>query len=128
MKGLSVGWQKLVLWLTGYLNIVAFVIAGGYLYQKSEREEVRYTAKTVLVLTVFFTAVDIVFLLVRQLLTLSNAAFGGYNTADAVFTILKIVCFVAMCILDLFGIQFGKKGKESGEENAEQNAEQNEVK
>lgn len=108
MKNLSAKWQKLIVWLTGYLNIIAFFLAGGYVYTKTQDEEVKNSAKTALVLVAGFTALEMLRGLIYYIMQLANA---GYETLSAmsdvsyVLTIIKIVVFATMFALDFFGIQ-----------------------
>ena len=55
MEKLNSKWQKLILWLTGYLNIIAFVLGGGFVYLKTQDEKVKKSAKTVLAFVIVFT-------------------------------------------------------------------------
>ena len=115
MKNLSERWQKLILWLTGYLSIIAFVIAGGYIYQKSDNENLRNSAKTVLLITVVFTIIDIILLIVSSIVTMSPTAnYAGYVVTASVCAIIKAVCFVTLCILDLCGISLKASKVQSG--------------
>lgn len=101
MKGLSVQFQKLIVWLTGYLSIIAFVVAGGYLYQKTEDEEVKSSAKVVLLLTAGFTAIEILLSFLRYCLYIVSAQTGWVNTIGYVVEIIKIIAFVALFIIDI---------------------------
>ncbi len=101
MKNLSVKWQKLIVWLTGYLNIIAFVIAGGYLYINTEQGEVKNSAKVALFATAVFTAVDIALIFVRNCVYLAKAVTDWIVTTGWVLTIVKIVVFVILFIVDM---------------------------
>lgn len=108
MKNLSSKWQKLIVWLTGYVNIIAFFLAGGYIFLKTEDEDVKTSAKTALVLTVFFTVIELVRSVVYSIMSLSEAPYttlSNISKVATVFTIIKIVAFMALAILDLCGIK-----------------------
>ena len=49
-EGWTTRWKALLIWLSGYLSIVAFAIAGGYAIVKSDDEELKKTAKQALIL------------------------------------------------------------------------------
>lgn len=106
MKGLSDKWQKLILWLTGYLNIIAFVIAGGYFYAKTESESVKKSAKTVFVFVLLFTLISIA----TSILSNFFAIGDNYDVTRVitkityVVNILKAILFVVFAVLDLCGI------------------------
>ncbi len=101
MKGLSVKTQKLVVWLTAFLHIIAFVIAGGYLFKNTESESVKRSAKVALFATAISAAVDTVILFIRNCLYLSNGSIRWLEETALVIAIIKIIAFVALFIVDL---------------------------
>ncbi|MGN1076903.1 MAG: hypothetical protein ACI4ST_00150, partial [Candidatus Gallimonas sp.] len=110
MKNLSVRWQKLVVWLTGYLSIIAFVIAGGYIHQKTEQEEVRRSAKLALFVTAIFTALDLLRYFLQCCVNLADASSMWIYDMSSVFSILKIVAFIVLFIVDItVGFGHGKQ-------------------
>lgn len=117
MKNLSSTWQKVIVWVTGYLNIIAFILTGGYFYKNTEDESVRYSAKTAFVITVIFAVISALQSLVSAILNLAevNNAYLAMNKISYTVTVLKIVSFTVFCILDLCGIRFMKKTEEKKE-------------
>ena len=108
MKNLSVKWQKIIVWLTGYLSVVAFFLAGGYVFTKTEDEDVKKSAKTVLLLTLGFTALEIIYLIVSNLMGVGDAGYdklNGFAKFILVVEVIKAVAFVTFGILDFFGIK-----------------------
>lgn len=123
MKNLSVRWQKLIVWLTGYLNIIAFVIAGGYLFEKTEHEEVKSSAKTAFIVTAAFTAADMVRLLIQCCYNLASASASWLSTLSWVIALFKIIVFAVLFIVDItagIGSGNGKKSPEAKETKAEE--------
>lgn len=115
MKNLSAKWQKLIVWLTGYLNIIAFFLAGGYVYTKTQDEEVKNSAKTALILVAGFTAIEMLRGLIYYIMTLSNASYealSAMSDLSYVLTIIKIVVFATLFALDFFGIQLKRAAVE----------------
>lgn len=111
MKDLSVKWQKLIVWLTGWLGIIPFVIAGGYIHQKSEDQGVRRSAKCALIVVAVFTALEILNLLFTCIFALSDASFDVRNVFTKIFVaveLIRIICFVTLFILDMCGVCFDK--------------------
>ena len=107
MKNLSAVWQKCIIWITAYLNVIAFVIAGGYFYFKSEDEDVRGTAKLALLGFGGFTALELVRSLIYNLLNLFEASYDTLSVMSdigTVFSILRVLTFVTFFILDLCGV------------------------
>lgn len=123
MKNLSVRWQKLIVWLTGYLNIIAFVIAGGYLFEKTEHQEVKSSAKTAFIVTAVFTAMDMVHLIIYYCYNLASDSASWLSTFSWVISLVKIVVFVVLFIVDItvgIGSGNGKKTSETKETKAEE--------
>ena len=124
MKNLSVKWQKIIVWLTGYLNIIAFFLAGGFVFYKTEDEDVKKSAKTVLLFTLVFTAIDIIRLIIYNFASVSDANYNTLNEISKfglIMSVIKAVVFVTFGILDFFKIkvvpvEFLDDKKESEEE------------
>lgn len=111
MKGLSVKWQKLIVWLTGYVNIIAFVIAGGYLFKNTGHEEVRRSAKTAFAVTAVFTAVDALRALIQYCYNLASPTSSDWlNKASWVILIIRTVVFAVLLIVDMT-VGFGSAKK-----------------
>ena len=107
MKKLSPIWQKCIVWFTAYVNIIAFVIAGGFIYNKTENEDVRGSAKLALLTFGSFTVLELVRSLVYNLLNLFGASYDTLSVLSdiaLVFAILRILAFVALFVLDLCGV------------------------
>ncbi len=106
MEKLGTKWQKLIIWLTGYLNLIAFILGGGYIYLKTKDEKVKASARLALFVTAVFTALNAFYTLLYNILYLFGA---GYETTNLmsdisrVITILEIIVFALLLILDLFG-------------------------
>ncbi len=107
MKNVSPKIQKLIVWLTGYLNIVAFVLAGGYVYLKTEDDDVKQSSKTVLILLAIFTAVEIVRTFFYYIFSVASngSALQTLNTLASVVGIIKVIVFVVFFVLDMVGIK-----------------------
>lgn len=106
MQKLSEKWQKAIIWLTGYLNIIAFFLAGGYIYLKTDNEDVKSSAKNVLVLLIGFTGLDILRSVIYNILSVASAGYDVLNVISkigTVFTIIKAIVFVVLFILDICG-------------------------
>ena len=124
MQKLSSKWQKIILWLTGYLNIIAFVITGGYFYNKTQDEDVKKTAKTVFVLLVFFAALDILRMILNNIFYVAESyeAYNAMTDVSFIISIIKAIVFVVFCILDMCGIKIlpVKVSKEEKEDIVEE--------
>lgn len=99
-------WKKALIWLCGYVSLIAYAITGGYVIVKSEDEDLRRTAKTAFIVTLIFTAID-AFVSVLS----SIHGLAGYNQGFSEFLswfrfflqIAKIAVYVVFIILSLFG-------------------------
>ena len=108
MKKLSVNFQKLLVWLTGYLNLIAFIICGGYLFLNTKEKSVKRSAKTVLYLLAGFTGLDILRSLVYNLCSLFDARITVLSTISEIGTalvVIKALVFLTLFILDMCGVQ-----------------------
>lgn len=108
MKNLSEKLQKLIVWLTGYLNVIAFFIAGGYVYLNTDSEDVKTSAKTVLYLVAGFTGLEILRSIIYNILSLVNVDYttlNAFSDVALVLSIIKAIVFVTLFILDLCSIK-----------------------
>ena len=109
MKNLSAKWQKLIIWLTAYLNVIAFVLAGGYIYLNTEDEDVKDSAKNALAVVAAFTALDILKTVIYNALYIDgSSALDFLSDAVVVITIIKAIAFVTLFVLDLKNIKIIK--------------------
>ncbi len=123
MNGLSAKWQKLIVWLSGYLGITSFLIGAGFVYLKTDDDDVKNSCKTVLVLLAVFTGASILFSTVLYNLF---ALFDMYNVTSVfsdiatAFNIIKAILFVTLFILDLCGIKLALLSgrRKSGDDGA----------
>ena len=114
MTKLSNFWQKLVIWFTAYVNVIAFILAGGYLYLKSEDEDARSSAKLALFVYAGFTALEMLRALIYNMLNLFGAGYETLSVLSDISTaiaIVRIICFATLFILDLCGTLTTLKGK-----------------
>ena len=99
MEKLSVKMQKMILWITSFTNIVAFVLCGGYILRFGADEDVKKTAVHAFVLNAIFLIINN---MVLPLVTLFAAEFGGrgvvewLDTSDGHIVILLLVARIAV--------------------------------
>ncbi len=130
MKNLSAKWQKLIIWLTGYVNIVAFILGGGYVFLKTEDKDVKKSAKIALVVVAIFTAIDLVFTFLGYIFGLANVSYAaseGLNLARYAFLIFKPIAFATLFLLDFFGVLSKISISANNEEKEEKKEETNDV-
>lgn len=107
MDGLwSQKWKATLIWASAYLNFMAFALVGGYVIVKEEDAYLRKTAKSALVITLIFTAIN-AFLSVFSGFGnffdnyYASAAYDFYSILSFLFTIAKIGVFAFLVIREL---------------------------
>ena len=107
MEKLNAKWQKLIVWVTGYLNIIAFFIGGGYIYLKTTDEKVKNSAKTSFLLVVGFAVLELLRGIFLNVFNMGDnyEVIEVINDIGALIAILKAIAFATLCVLDLFDIQ-----------------------
>ena len=103
MEKLSVKLQKLILWVSSYVNILAILLSGGYVLYCSQNEEVKKTAvQAFLVKAVFIGIFAFLALLNYFLAQICLINFvRAYSILTALASIAEIVTYVVMVILTL---------------------------
>ena len=106
-EGWTTRWKAFLIWLSGYLSIVAFAIAGGYAIVKSDDEELKKTAKQALIVTLIFTAISVFLSLYNTIGGMTDnyylsKAYEAYEVMHDLMTIAKIVVFVAFAAFSFF--------------------------
>ena len=122
MKGFwTKNWKKALIWLCGYVHLIAFAITGGYVIAKSTDKELHRTAKTVFIVTLIFTAVEAVILILSGIASLGASMGTALSWIRFFVTLAKIGVYAGGLIMSLFD------GGSSEEKSAEAKpAEQNE--
>ena len=100
-------WKKVLIWISGYINFIAFAIVGGWVIGKSEDKELKKTAKTAFIVTLIFTAIDAVLLLLTSIFQqtsgyYSSALYDVMNILSLIETISKIIVYAIFVILTFF--------------------------
>lgn len=121
--------KKAFMWAAAYLNIIGFILVGGYFYLKEkEDEDMQKEVKTCLIVTLIFTAINAFVALFNYFSGLFGASYSGvvgtiYSILVAVVGIGKIVTYAVFAIIALV------KGKENKKEKVvEVSSENNENK
>ena len=107
--------KKVFVLLSGYLSFIAFAVVGGYVFIKSENEELKKTAKLTLIVTLIFTAISAVLLIYNHFGGFFNGYFGStaydvYSIITGIVAIAKIIVYAVLIIMVLV-----KKDKEISE-------------
>ena len=99
-------WKSVLVWLSAYLNFIAFVVVGGYFYVKKEDEELQLATKRAFIVTLSFTAISAFLTVFNYIGGLTNnyyssSAYEFYSVCAAIVGIAKIVVFATFIILAL---------------------------
>ena len=99
-------WKSVLVWLSAYLNFIAFVLVGGYFYVKKEEEELQTATKRAFLVTLIFTAINAFFSVFNYIGGLTNnyytsSAYDFYSTCTTIVGIAKIIVFATFIILTL---------------------------
>ena len=114
MKGFwTKNWKKALIWLCGYVHLIAFAITGGYVIAKSTDKELHRTAKTVFIVTLIFTAVEAVILILSGIASLGASMGTALSWIRFFVTLAKIGVYAGGLIMSLFA------GGSSEEKSAE---------
>ena len=109
-EGWSNHWKKLLIWISGYLSIVAFAIVGGYAIVKSNDEELKKTAKKAFIVTVIFTIIAAFLAVYSACMSIADTVSAGARDAFTWITSLSII--VEVIVYAVFAIiDFCKKDK-----------------
>ena len=103
MKGLwTKNWKKALIWLCGYVHLIAFAVAGGYAVAKTADKELHETAKTVFVITLIFTAIEAVILILSGIASLGASMGTALSWIRFFVTLAKIGVYAGGLIMSLF--------------------------
>ena len=112
-EGWSNRWKRLLIWVSGYLSIIAYVIVGGYFMVKSDDEDLKKTAKCAFIVTITFTAISAFLTIYGACMSLagtrniSSGAYDAYTWMTNLTLIAKTVTFAICAILSFFRDKIG---------------------
>lgn len=99
-------WKSVLIWLSAYLNFIAFVVVGGYFYIKKEDEELQTVTKRAFLVTLCFTAINAFFSIINSIGGLTNnyytsSLYEFYSICVSIVGIAKIIVFATFIVLAL---------------------------
>lgn len=114
MKGIKDNVYKVILWLSGYLSIIVFALTGGYVWLKTDNEELKKETKKIFIVTLIFTLIDVFLRIYYIFMSLANnvggEAYKFYNLLGNISALAKITVFLIFGLIAFFS---GKKSKET---------------
>ena len=118
-------WIKILIWLSGYINFIAYAIVGGYVIAKSQDEELRKETKKAFIVTLVFTALYGIILIFNTAASLS--ASYDFIAFTLIFTLLtvigQLITYLTFILLAAFPIKKKEKKVEVIEEKEEKEEE-----
>lgn len=105
MKGLKTCYAKLILWLSGFVNVIVFTLTGGYVWLKSENEELKKETKKVFIVVLIFICIDVILSLIYNIYNLSNGSsdfYKFYRTVSTLVSIAKIITYMTFALIAVF--------------------------
>ena len=99
-------WKKALLWLCGYVSIIAYVIAGGYAIVKTNDKELHKTAKLIFVITLIFTAIEALISILSGIASLGANMGMAISWINFFVMLAKIGVYAAGLIMALFASPF----------------------
>lgn len=106
-EGWSTRWKALLIWVCGYLSIIAYAVVGGYVIVKSDNEELKKTAKTAFIVTLIFTLISMFFALYSNIGGMSSGfyssgAYEAYDILNKLTNVAKIIVYVVFGAIAFF--------------------------
>ena len=120
-EGWSTRWKALLIWLCGYLSIVAFAVVGGYAIVKSNDEKLKNETKKAFIVTLIFTAITVIFTIFTNIGGFDSGfyaseAYKFYNILSKIVTIAEAIVFVVFGAIAFFGKSNSQKNTEDTSE------------
>lgn len=99
-------WKEVLIWFSGYVSFIAYAIVGGYVIVKSSDEDLKKTAKKVLIFSLIFSGVSALLLIFNYFGAMANSyyssgAYRFYVISSNIVNIAKIVVFTVFIIKTL---------------------------
>jgi len=99
-------WKTVLVWLSAYLNFIAFVVVGGYFYIKKEDEELQTATKHAFLVTLCFTAISAFLSMFNYIGGLTenfyaSPAYEFYSVCTSIVGMAKIIVFAVFIVLAL---------------------------
>ncbi len=93
-------WKKILLWVVSYLNILGFVLVGGYFILKGDND-LKKESKKCFITMLPFIAIDALIDMITYFISINGSVSGASNisTFSSIIGIIKIVTFVVMIVL-----------------------------
>lgn len=120
MEKIKKNWLKLILWVGAYVNLIIFAICGGYVYLKTDDEDVKKEIKKVFLISLLFVGINMLLSLIYNILGLAKSSnYDFYNVLTRLVNIAKIITFIVFGLLAFFSPEKIEEQGEKVEEDKE---------
>lgn len=106
MKGLKNCYAKAILWISSFVNVIVFALTGGYVWLKSDNEELKKETKKVLIVAIVFICLDALLSLMYTIYSFNTNYTGNfyniYRTLTKIVSIGKTVTYLVFTLIALF--------------------------
>ena len=95
-----------MIWLSAYINFIAFAIVGGYTILKSEDEDLKKTTKKAFIIVLCFAIFSAILSIYSSCMNLSvyynRTASRVYNIINCIYTISRVVTYSVFMLVEFF--------------------------
>ena len=97
-------WKSVFIWMSAYLNFIAFALVGGYFIVKSDDEDLKKVTKNAFIVTLVFGAIGALLSLFNYFAGFgdnyyASSAYEFYSTCSTLLNIARIVVYAVFIIL-----------------------------
>ncbi len=120
----------LAIWASAYVNVIAFALCGGYMWLKSDDEDLKRETKKALIVTLIFVGIGMIQSLTGYIFNLCDISYGNgiysaHQTIGTLVSIAKIVAYATGAALAVFGGKNGDAENEKTESDGDKEADEN---
>ena len=112
-------WKKALIWLCGYISFIAYALVGGYVIFKTTDKDLQKTAKLVFVISLIFTAIDAIILILSNISSVGAYMGRALSWIRLIVSIFEVGIFAAGIIVSLFSGGADKSEDSAKSENRE---------
>lgn len=125
MEKIKKNWLKLILWVGAYVNAIIFALCGGYVWIKTEDEDVKKEIKKIFLVTLIFIAVEALVVLVHSFLNIAEANnYRVYSIINSLIAIAKVATFATFALLAFFDNGVTEDGEEENDDDENESEEE----
>ncbi|MBO5313439.1 MAG: hypothetical protein J6B29_05680 [Clostridia bacterium] len=117
-------WKAVFIWMSAFLNFIAFAIVGGYCIIKSEDEDLKRVTKQAFIVTIVFSAISAVLSIINYLGSFgdnyySSDLYDFYSTCSTLVSLARLVVFAVFVVLTFVKNDTPAPISEEGSDNGE---------